>query len=88
MQPYPLKSLNFYKVNRDFTSDSEFKDCDIFKEGLIVQYQKSISNSHDMMEAIHFKDYNSNTELIWNTRVENLYDRGHEYLSPVSNPFL
>ena len=86
MQPYPLRSLAFYKVKKDFTSDRGFKDCDQFQLGQILQYQKSISNIHDMIEIVHFIEMDSKKVMIWNTYIDNLYDHWEEYLEPVSNP--
>ena len=88
MEPYPLKKLDFYKVRKDFTSDSGYSDTDTFKSGMFVQYHKSISNIHDMIEIIHFMDCNTKSPLIWNTRIENLYDYWQEYLEPIPNPYL
>ena len=88
MEPYPLKKLDFYKVRKDFTSDSGYQDAVTFKVGMLIQYQKSISNIHDMIEIIHFEDCNTKSALVWRTRVENLYDYWHEYLEPIPNPYL
>ena len=88
MEPYPLRSLNFYKAVKDFTSDRGYKDCDQFSKGQQLQYQEAISNIHDMIEIIHFKDVATGAILIWNTRVENLYDHWKEYLQPIPNPYL
>lgn len=88
MEPYPLRSLNFYRVKKDFTSDHGYANATVFKKDMIIQYQKSVSNIHDMMETVHFQNHESNTALIWNTRVENLYDNWKDYLEPSPNPFL
>ncbi len=88
MEIYPLKQLNFYRVKKDFTSDLGYLGSDVFKKDLIIQYQKSVSNTHDMLEMCHFQVYKTNVVLIWKTRVENLYDHWQEYLEPVPNPFI
>jgi hypothetical protein len=85
MSAYPLKSLQFYKVLKDFTSDPGFSNNPVFKKDSLIQYQKSESNLHDMIERIHFKDYQTNSMLIWNTRIENLHDHWQEYLQPVDH---
>jgi hypothetical protein len=82
-EAYPLKYLHFYKVKKDFTSDYGFKDCVHFKKGQQLQYQKSISNIHDMIEIVHFKDLTTGEIKIWNTRVENLFDNWKEYLEAI-----
>lgn len=85
MGSYPLRSLQFYKVLKDFSSDEGLKGGDAFKKDSQIQYQNSVSNLHDMIETIYFKDYQSNTTLVWNTRVENLHDHWQEYLQPVDH---
>jgi hypothetical protein len=85
MGAYPLQSLQFYKVLKDFTSDSGFSNSAVFKKDSLVQYQKSESNLHDMIEMIEFKDYQANKTLTWNTRIENLTDHWQEYLQPVDH---
>jgi hypothetical protein len=88
MEPYPLKRLQFYKVKKDFTSDSGLENNNQFKMDMVIQYQESVSNIHDMIETIHFKEYDTNAILVWRTRVENLYDHWGEFLSPTNNPFI
>jgi hypothetical protein len=82
MQPYPLRKLAIYKAKKDFTSDRNFADSDQFRKDQRLQLQEVISNIHDMIEILHFRDLDTNSILIWRTRVENLYDAWHEYLEP------
>ncbi len=85
MQPYPLKQLSIYRVKKDFTSDRGFENLDRFKKDQLIQFQESISNIHDMIEIIHFRDAETNKVMIWKTRVENLYDNWGEYLMPAKD---
>lgn len=87
MNSFPLVSLRFYLVKKDFTSDHGY-DGSVFKKGMTIQYQGATSNIHDMIEIISFKDYSTDTILVWNTRIENVYDNWTEYLSPVNNPLI
>lgn len=87
MHLYPLVSLRFYIVNKDFSSDQQH-DGQVFKKGMTIQYQGATSNIHDMMEIISFKDYSADTILVWETRIENLYDNWAEYFTPVKNPLI
>ena len=88
MVPYPLRKLDFYKIRNDFASDSGYQDTEIVKVSMLVQYQKSISTIHDMIEIIHFEDCNTKSALVWRTRIENLYGHWQEYLEPIPNPYL
>ena len=83
MEPYPLKQLSIYIVKKDFSSDRGFKEADQFRKDQLIQFQESISNIHDMIEIIRFRDVNTGSVMIWKTRVENLYDHWQEYLVPV-----
>ncbi len=83
MEPYPLKKLSIYKVKKDFTSDRGFVNAYQFQKRQVLQFQEAISNLHDMIEIIQFRDFNTSEVLIWQTRVENLYDSWRDYLEPL-----
>ena len=69
MTPYPLKYLAIYSVKKDFTSDAEYPNADLFHKGQRIQYQKNIS---DIYGIITFRDLETGIELTWRTWVDNL----------------
>ena len=84
---FPLKPLCFYKVKIDFKTDKNWQG-DNFLKGQCLQYLKTDSNIHDMMEVVHFKEIKSKQNLSWTTRVENLYGNRNQYLEEIPNPLI
>jgi hypothetical protein len=82
MAAFPLKFLGFYKAKRDFKSEPGFEGASRFQTGQLLQYQKTDSNIHGMMEVVHLTDWNTKDQLIWHVSTDELYDNWQEYLEP------
>lgn len=83
-QSFPLRSLHYYKVVKDFRSHNTGKYPDQFLSGMVVQYQRTISNTYDMLEILHFTDMQTQKQMIWEVRIEVLDDDLKSYLQEVS----
>jgi hypothetical protein len=81
---FPLKYLAFYRVRKDFDSAPGFDGAASFKQGQLLQYQKTNSNIYDMMEIVSFVDWNTKAPLIWHVYTETLHDDWGEYLEEVT----
>jgi hypothetical protein len=85
MEKFPLRQLQYYTVLKDFASDRGLEGS-VFQKGRVIQYQKTISNLHGMIETVHFRDAHTGERLIWRTRVENLFEHWQQYMAPAGNP--
>ena len=83
---FPLKHLGFYEVKKDFLSIQGSLDSYHFIKGQLLQYQKTISDIHGMMEIIHFLDWKGKAEIKWHVHTDELHENWGDYLQPVSRP--
>jgi hypothetical protein len=86
MTDYPLKSLQFYRLRKDFDAGPAYGAHGEFTQGRVLQLQEAIHNIHDMVEILHFEDHRTNERLTWVVHVAELHERWQDYLESVPNP--
>jgi hypothetical protein len=62
MSKFPLTSLSFYRVKKDFTSASS---QDMFIKNTILQFQSRTTNTYDCIEICHFMVWNTGEKKVW-----------------------
>jgi hypothetical protein len=62
MGKFPLTTLSFYRVKKDFISPAS---NDRFNKNTILQFQSRTTNIHDGIEICHFSVWNSGEKKVW-----------------------
>ena len=62
MNQFPLKSLSFYRVRKDFISPVSM---DAFTKDTILQFESSVTNIHDCIEICQFVVWGTGEKKVW-----------------------
>ena len=62
MNNFPLKSLSFYRVRKDFISPASKH---AFTKDTILQFESSVTNIHDCIEICQFVVWETGEKKVW-----------------------
>jgi|GEM_PF-6040059 len=86
MISFPLQQLRYYRTKKKLMLTTPVKSGEppqTVEKDTVLQYTKSISNIQGMMELVHFTERDTGRQIVWEIRVEEIYDCWDEYLERV-----